>query len=104
MSQLVSIDDIQEKFDKLVLLFFDSVRIEIGQNPAPSFHKILESYNEMLASIEKLNGINLSQPQQVDKLSRLSAQYEDAKNRINVLEQQLMQLGKQVDGELEISC
>lgn len=103
MSQLDSIDDLQDKFDKLVLTFLVSVQNEVSQTKAASFHKILESYNAMLASIENLNGIDHTPAQQMDKMKKLSELYQEARVRVLDLEKELIERGNEVDEELDQS-
>jgi hypothetical protein len=97
-----SIDDIQEKFDALVLQFFEGVRGEIAQNSTPSFNKILDAYNDMMSAIEHLNGINNTPTEQINRLQGLSAQYEEARRRVLKLEEQLINAGKKIDQQIEL--
>ena len=103
----LSIDEIQEKFDSLILNFFNSVRNELihpgnqkGRNSA-SFDQVLHSYNEMLDSVRNLNGIQSTPIDQVSELRSISDKYEDAKQRILHLEEQLKTFGCEVDNEID---
>jgi hypothetical protein len=101
MSTKLSIDDIQDRFDSLVLTFFDCVRSELSQNRPASFNNVLEAYNSMLVAVEDLNGINSSAEVQVDKMAKLSEKYEQARARILDLEDKLKLIGSEVDNQLE---
>ena len=96
----ISIDELQDKFDHLVLTFFDSVRSELGQ-PTTSFQSILESHQSMLGSIRKLNGIDCSPEIQINRMQKVSERYEESRIRVLKLEEELKQLGVEVDRELE---
>ena len=102
-----SIDEIQEKFDSLILSFFNGVRSELVQpgnqksRNAASFDQVLVSYNEMLDAVRNLNGIESSPTAQTAELRSISDKYEDAKKRILLLEEQLKTLGCEVDSEID---
>lgn len=96
----ISIDEIQDRFDNLVLTFFDCVRSELSQTRPASFNKVLEAYSSMLHAVEELNGINSSAEVQVDKMAKISEKYEQARMRILDLEEKLKIIGSDVDEEL----
>jgi len=103
MSTKISIDEIQDRFDHLVLTFFDCVRSELSQTRPASFKNVLDAYNSMLQAVEDLNGINSSAEVQVDKMAKISDKYEQARLRILDLEEKLKVIGSNVDDELERS-
>ena len=97
----VSIDDVQEKFDKVVLTFFESVRSELSLSKTTSFGNVLTSYDSMLSAINELNGINNTPQEQLANRQNLSRKYEDARKRIVILEEQLKELGSEFDEEIQ---
>lgn len=95
----LSIDELQDKFDHLVLTFFESVRSELGQ-PTTSFQNILDSHQSMLDAIKNLNGIDCSPDVQINRMKKVSELYEQSRIRVLKLEEELKQLGAEVDKEL----
>jgi len=62
--------------------------------------KILEEFNSSYDNIIRLKGVSRTRQQQLDEMDTLTQEYQSIKERILVYESQLMQLDKEIDGQL----
>jgi len=112
-----TIEDVQDKVDKLVLTVFEAVighkALVLKQNnDNDNSHNhnndliehhskcIIEAYKEALNSIDNLPGIDKTPNQQEQELSLLSQQYTNTKNNVIQLENDLKQLHANINNEL----
>ena len=101
----VTVDDLHDRIDSLVLTIFESMR-EATQNDSnniPSASLIQEKLKETIESIDNLVGIDNTEEKQMEKIKELSAEYEQTKQSVIKLEKQLIHVKNVVDNALENS-
>lgn len=89
----ISVDDIYESVDKLVLTVFETMRQanmgEVPSDPQAHAQQIVNQYKSILNSIDNLSGISKS-PEILDaQLEKVSQEYEESRKAILILEQKL---------------
>ena len=116
-----TIEDFQDKIDKLVLTVFEAVighkslilkqsndnnndnniTIDVNKDLVNHHSKcIVEAYKETLKSIDNLPGINKTVHEQEQELALLSQQYTNTKNNVIQLEKDLKQMHTNINNEL----
>jgi predicted RNase H-like nuclease (RuvC/YqgF family) len=107
MAKEVSLDDVQDGFDSLVLAFFNSIR---GYNLSPdslssSNEEIIDAltseYGKTMNLIENLKGNNRPAEEQEHEIQSLQTEVENMKSNISILETNLQELNAKCDQELK---
>lgn len=99
----VSVDDIHNSIDQMVLSIFETMRVaNLGEPENPQAHAqgILAHYKTILNSIDNLSGISKSPEFLSGQLENISQEYEECRKDIFELEDKLQHLDTELETRL----
>lgn len=98
---VISVDDLQFRIDKLMLTIFEAVRNEQNINISESDGgNIKIEYDIALSSIENLVAVDTNRNTQETRMEHLSNEINLSQQRILELENKIILLKQNIDGEL----
>ena len=101
----VSLDDVQDGFDSLVLALFNSIRGYTPSSPASSnpeiIHNLTNEYQKTMRLIENLKGNHRVAEEQEQEIESLQVNIANMKKNLFHLENNLNELNERCDQELQ---
>lgn len=96
----VSVDEIQNQVDALMLSIFEAMRNEASKSADEVSTEILQKYRKLNKSIDNLIGINRTKESQEIELLRISNVLQARRDTILSLEQSLLQRNSDISKKL----